>query len=50
MPGIREAIEGKRWAEAEEQVAVLGRALESEAALLDKASETLERGGAGERH
>jgi N-acetylated-alpha-linked acidic dipeptidase len=42
MPGVREAIEGKRWSEAEEQAAVLGRALESEAALLDQASEALE--------
>jgi N-acetylated-alpha-linked acidic dipeptidase len=47
MPGVREAIEAKRWSEAEQQVAVLGRALEAEAALLDKASELLE-GARGE--
>ena len=45
MPGIREAIEAKRWDEAEEQAAVLGRALEAEASLLDRAAEILERGG-----
>ena len=42
MPGVREAIEGKRWAEAETQAAVLGRALEQEAAVLDEAAALLE--------
>jgi N-acetylated-alpha-linked acidic dipeptidase len=45
MPGIREAIEGKRWAEAEEQAAVLGKALEEEAGVLDRAAELLEQAG-----
>jgi N-acetylated-alpha-linked acidic dipeptidase len=43
MPGIREAIEEKRWAEGEEQAAKLGQALEAEAAVLDRAAELLER-------
>jgi len=43
MPGIREAIEAKRWTEAEEQAAVLGKALEAEAGVLDQAAEVLER-------
>ncbi len=42
MPGIREAIEAKRWAEAEAEAAKLGRALEEEAAALDQASAILE--------
>jgi N-acetylated-alpha-linked acidic dipeptidase len=42
MPGVREAIEAKRWPEAEEQAAKLGRALEEEAAVLDDASAILE--------
>jgi hypothetical protein len=40
--GIREAIEGKRWHEGEEQAAKLGQALEAEAAVLDQAAELLE--------
>jgi N-acetylated-alpha-linked acidic dipeptidase len=43
MPGVREAIEGKRWSEAEDQAAVLGKALEEEAEVLDKAAEVLEK-------
>ena len=42
MPGVREAIEAKRWDEAEEQAAALGLALEAEAAALDSASAILE--------
>ena len=45
MPGVREAIEGKRWKEAEAQSAALGRALEAEAAVLDSASALLEAAG-----
>jgi N-acetylated-alpha-linked acidic dipeptidase len=41
LPGIREAIEGKRWQEAEQQAVVLGRALEEEAKLLERAAERL---------
>ena len=49
LPGVREAIEGKRWSEAEEQAAALGTVLEAEAAVLDQAAELLERAGAGGR-
>jgi len=43
MAGVREAIEGKRWSEAEAQAEVLGRALDEEAAALDQAAALLER-------
>jgi N-acetylated-alpha-linked acidic dipeptidase len=43
MPGVREAIEAKRWSEAESQAQVLGRALEQEAAILDQAAVLLEQ-------
>jgi N-acetylated-alpha-linked acidic dipeptidase len=48
LPGVREAIEGKRWQEAEQQAVVLGRALEEEAKLLERAAERL-GGPAGNR-
>jgi N-acetylated-alpha-linked acidic dipeptidase len=41
LPGIREAIEGKRWQEAEQQAVVLGRALEAEAKLIESAAARL---------
>jgi len=47
MPGVREAIEAKRWDEAEAQAAVLGKALAEEAGVLDQAAELLERAGRG---
>jgi N-acetylated-alpha-linked acidic dipeptidase len=43
LPGVREAIEGKRWTEVEEQAAALGRMLEEEAAAIDRATAALER-------
>jgi N-acetylated-alpha-linked acidic dipeptidase len=43
MPGVREAIEAKRWPEAESQAEALGRALEQAAAALDQAAALLER-------
>ncbi len=43
MPGIREAIEAKRWSEAETEAAELGRALQEEGKLLDEASTILEQ-------
>jgi N-acetylated-alpha-linked acidic dipeptidase len=43
MPGVREAIEGKRWEEAESRAEVLGRALAAEGELLDRASGLLEQ-------
>ena len=42
MPGIREAIELRRWKEADEQIVRVARVLESEAALIDSASAQLE--------
>jgi N-acetylated-alpha-linked acidic dipeptidase len=44
MPGVREAIEAKRWSEAESEAERLGRALEQEAAVLDEAAEVMEGG------
>jgi N-acetylated-alpha-linked acidic dipeptidase len=38
LPGVREAIEGERWAEAESEIARLAAALADEAALLDSAT------------
>ncbi len=43
MPGVREAIEEKHYAEAEAEIARVARALEREQALLDAASADLER-------
>jgi N-acetylated-alpha-linked acidic dipeptidase len=42
IPGVREAIEQKRWQEAEEQIQRVGTILTKEADLLDEASATLE--------
>jgi N-acetylated-alpha-linked acidic dipeptidase len=41
LPGVREAIEQKRWAEADEQIARVSKALQSEADLLDEAARQL---------
>ncbi len=38
IPGVREAIEQKRWTEADAQIARVSKILESEAALLDAAA------------
>jgi N-acetylated-alpha-linked acidic dipeptidase len=43
LPGIREAIEAKRWSEAEQQAARLGAVVDEEAALLEKMTSMLER-------
>ncbi len=48
IPGVREAIEQRRWTEADSQIARVSKALESEAALLDSASALL-MGSAAER-
>jgi N-acetylated-alpha-linked acidic dipeptidase len=45
MPGVREAIEAKRWEEADSQAVRLGHALEAEAVVLDSASALLEGSG-----
>jgi N-acetylated-alpha-linked acidic dipeptidase len=42
MPGIREAIEQRRWPEADAEIARVGRALENEAALINSAAADLE--------
>lgn len=41
MPVVREAIEGRRWKEADAGAAALGQALEQQAALLAQAAEVL---------
>jgi N-acetylated-alpha-linked acidic dipeptidase len=42
MPGVREGIEQKRWAEAEAEIARLAKALEDEASVIEKAAKELE--------
>ncbi len=42
LPGVREAIEQKRWKEADEQIVRVGKVLETEAALIDAAAAQLE--------
>jgi N-acetylated-alpha-linked acidic dipeptidase len=41
IPGVREAIEQKRWAQADEQILRVAKALQSEADLLDEAAREL---------
>jgi Transferrin receptor-like dimerisation domain len=41
LPGVREAIEQKRWGEADAQIARVSKALQSEADLLDEAAKQL---------
>ncbi len=41
MPGVREAIEGKRWKEAETGAAALGQALGRQADVLEQAAGVL---------
>ncbi|HEV2176771.1 MAG TPA: M28 family metallopeptidase [Terriglobia bacterium] len=43
MPGVREAIEEKKWDEADAQIVVVGRILEGEAALIGSAARELEK-------
>jgi N-acetylated-alpha-linked acidic dipeptidase len=43
MPGVREAIEQKEYAEAEVEIARVAKALEREAALLDSISSSVSR-------
>jgi N-acetylated-alpha-linked acidic dipeptidase len=49
MPGVREAIEGKAWDEAEVEAEVLARALGAEGELLDRAAALLEQARAKPR-
>jgi N-acetylated-alpha-linked acidic dipeptidase len=43
IPAVREAIEQKRWKEADEQIIRVGRLLEAEAALIEEAAAALGR-------
>ena len=43
LPGVREAIEQKKYSDAEAEVGHLARAIDRETALLDSASGDLER-------
>jgi N-acetylated-alpha-linked acidic dipeptidase len=45
LPAVREAIQQRRWREAEEQIVVLAKTLESFAAEVDKATALLESAG-----
>jgi N-acetylated-alpha-linked acidic dipeptidase len=44
IPGVREAIEQKKWKEAEEQIVRAANALQDEATLVDSAAQELEKG------
>jgi N-acetylated-alpha-linked acidic dipeptidase len=43
IPGVREAIEEKKWKQADEQVARAGKVLENEAAAIEEIAAELER-------
>ena len=43
IPGVREAIEQKKWKEAEQQIAIVGTILQDESVLIDAAAAELER-------
>ena len=43
MPAVREAIEQKNWEEADQQIPVVAKVLQDEAALVDSAASELER-------
>ena len=43
IPGVREAIEQKKWKEADEQIVRAGAALQDEAVLIDSAAQILEK-------
>jgi N-acetylated-alpha-linked acidic dipeptidase len=43
MPGIREGLEQKRWAEAESQIARVAAVLEAESEGIEAAAELLEK-------
>jgi N-acetylated-alpha-linked acidic dipeptidase len=47
VPGVREGIEQKRYAEAEQEIARVSKALEDESALIESAARELESAGAG---
>jgi N-acetylated-alpha-linked acidic dipeptidase len=43
IPGVREAIEQKKWKEADEQIVRVANALQDEAALVDASAQELEK-------
>jgi N-acetylated-alpha-linked acidic dipeptidase len=43
LPGVREAIEQKKWSEAESEIARVAKTIEIEAALIDSAATELEK-------
>ncbi|MBZ5706726.1 MAG: M28 family peptidase [Acidobacteriia bacterium] len=43
IPGVREAIEQKKWREADDQIVRAAAVLQDEAALIDSAAQTLEK-------
>ncbi len=43
VPGVREGIEQKKYAEADQEIVRVAKALEEESALIDQASELLEK-------
>ena len=43
IPGVREAIEQEKWAEASDAIMAVGRALSAEAALIDNAAAKIEQ-------
>jgi len=43
VPGVREGIEQKRYAEAEQEIVRVSKALEDEASLIESAAEMLEK-------
>ena len=43
LPGVREGIEQKKWQEAENEIARLGRVLTEDAAFIDSAAQQIER-------
>ena len=43
IPAVREAIEQKQWAEAEAQIARVGKVLENEARMIETAAAELEK-------
>jgi N-acetylated-alpha-linked acidic dipeptidase len=45
IPGVREAIEQKKWQEADQQIGVVSAVLQDEVALIDSASAELENSG-----
>ena len=49
VPGVREGIEQKRYAEADEEIQRVAKALQDEAALIDSAAKIIEGGGPEKR-